>query len=80
VRGKNASVGIQFGWQGVRDEAPATLFDKIISGEIPAAIVKQDDKILAFKDITPAAPAHILVDPQGPKWSHEYSQSPARAH
>ncbi len=49
---------------GVRDEAPATLFDKIISGEIPAAIVKQDDKILAFKDITPAAPAHILVIPK----------------
>ena len=49
---------------GVRDEAPATLFDKIISGEIPAAIVKQDDKILAFKDINPAAPAHILVIPK----------------
>lgn len=49
---------------GVRDEAPATLFDKIISGEVPAAIVKQDDKILAFKDINPAAPAHILVIPK----------------
>ena len=49
---------------GVRDEAPATLFDKIISGEIPAAIVKQDDKVLAFKDIKPAAPAHILVIPK----------------
>ncbi len=49
---------------GVRDEAPATLFDKIISGEIPAAIVKQDDKVLAFKDINPAAPAHILVIPK----------------
>jgi diadenosine tetraphosphate (Ap4A) HIT family hydrolase len=49
---------------GVRDEAPATLFDKIISGEIPASIVKQDEHVLAFKDIYPAAPVHILVIPK----------------
>jgi diadenosine tetraphosphate (Ap4A) HIT family hydrolase len=49
---------------GVRDEAPATLFDKIIAGEIPAAIVKEDDKIMAFKDINPAAPAHVLIIPK----------------
>ena len=49
---------------GVRDEAPATLFDKIISGEIPATIVKQDEHVLAFKDIYPAAPVHILVIPK----------------
>lgn len=49
---------------GVRDEAPATLFDKIIAGEIPAAVVKEDNKILAFKDINPAAPAHIIVIPK----------------
>ena len=49
---------------GVRDEAPGTIFDKIISGEIPAAIVKQDDHVLAFKDIHPSAPAHILVIPK----------------
>ena len=48
----------------MRDEAPATLFDKILSGEIPAAVVKQDDKVFAFKDISPAAPAHILVIPK----------------
>ena len=49
---------------GQRDEAPATIFDKIIAGEIPATIVKEDDHILAFKDINPVAPAHILVIPK----------------
>ena len=49
---------------GLRDNAPATLFDKIIAGEIPAAIVKQDDHLLAFKDINPLAPAHVLVIPK----------------
>jgi diadenosine tetraphosphate (Ap4A) HIT family hydrolase len=49
---------------GVRDEEPSTLFDKIIAGEIPATVVKEDDKILAFKDINPAAPAHVLVIPK----------------
>jgi histidine triad (HIT) family protein len=49
---------------GARDEEPATLFDKIVAGEIPATVVKEDDKILAFKDINPAAPAHVLVIPK----------------
>ena len=49
---------------GLRDTAPGTLFDKIISGDIPATIVKQDDHILAFKDINPLAPAHMLVIPK----------------
>jgi diadenosine tetraphosphate (Ap4A) HIT family hydrolase/glutathione S-transferase len=49
---------------GVRDEEPATLFDKILAGDIPADIVRQDDKIFAFKDINPAAPAHVLIIPK----------------
>ena len=49
---------------GVRDTEPGTIFDKILAGEIPATIVKEDDKILAFKDINPAAPAHVLVIPK----------------
>ena len=49
---------------GKTDTAPGTLFDKIIAGEIPASIVKEDDHILAFKDINPMAPAHILVIPK----------------
>jgi histidine triad (HIT) family protein len=49
---------------GVRDAEPETIFDKIVSGEIPVTIVKEDDKILAFKDINPAAPSHVLVIPK----------------
>ena len=39
------------------------LFEKIIAREIPADIVYEDDLILAFRDINPAAPTHILVIP-----------------
>lgn len=49
---------------GLRDEAPGTIFDKIINGDIPSSIVHDDDDILAFKDINPAAPAHILIIPK----------------
>jgi len=49
---------------GVRDTEPETIFDKIIAGEIPATIVKEDDHILAFRDINPAAPAHVLIIPK----------------
>jgi diadenosine tetraphosphate (Ap4A) HIT family hydrolase/glutathione S-transferase len=49
---------------GVRDTDPPTFFEKIIAGEVPAAIVKEDDRILAFKDINPAAPAHVLIIPK----------------
>ena len=40
------------------------LFCKIISGEIPSTKVYEDDKILAFRDIAPMAPTHILVIPK----------------
>ncbi len=43
-----------------------TLFSKIIKREIPAEIVYEDDKCLAFKDIHPQAPVHILVIPKKP--------------
>jgi histidine triad (HIT) family protein len=49
---------------GARDDAPETLFDKILSGEISATVVKETDRGLAFKDINPAAPAHVLVIPK----------------
>lgn len=49
---------------GQRDTDPDTLFDKIIAGEIPATVVKEDDKIMAFKDINPAGPVHVLVIPK----------------
>ena len=40
------------------------LFCKIIKGEIPSAKVYEDDEILAFRDIEPMAPVHILVIPK----------------
>ena len=40
------------------------LFCKIISGDIPSTKVYEDDKILAFRDINPMAPTHILVVPK----------------
>ena len=42
----------------------ATIFTKIINREIPAEIVYENDKVLAFKDINPQAPVHILVVPK----------------
>ncbi|MBT9314121.1 histidine triad nucleotide-binding protein [Leptothoe spongobia] len=43
-----------------------TIFGKIIRKEIPADIVYEDDLCLAFRDITPQAPTHILVIPKKP--------------
>lgn len=40
------------------------LFCKIIKGEIPSTKVYEDDKVLAFRDINPMAPTHILVIPK----------------
>lgn len=40
------------------------LFCKIIKGEIPSTKVYEDDEILAFRDINPQAPVHILVIPK----------------
>jgi histidine triad (HIT) family protein len=42
----------------------ATIFSKIISKEIPADIVYETDNVLAFKDIKPQAPIHILIIPK----------------
>ncbi len=41
-----------------------TIFSKIIRKEIPATIVYESDKVLAFRDIYPKAPVHILVIPK----------------
>ena len=41
-----------------------TIFDKIISKEISSEIVYEDDNYLAFKDINPQAPIHILIIPK----------------
>ncbi len=41
-----------------------TIFTKIINKEIPADIVYEDDRCLAFRDINPRAPVHILIIPK----------------
>lgn len=41
-----------------------TIFDKIISKQIPADIIYEDDRCLAFNDISPQAPVHFLVIPK----------------
>lgn len=43
---------------------PDTLFDRIIRREIPADIVYEDDDVLAFRDINPQAPVHVLFVPK----------------
>ena len=42
----------------------STIFSKIIAREIPAEIVYETDEILAFKDVHPQAPTHILIIPK----------------
>jgi histidine triad (HIT) family protein len=43
-----------------------TIFARIIRGEIPARIVHDDDRCLAFHDVAPQAPVHVLVIPKRP--------------
>ncbi len=43
-----------------------TIFSKIINREIPADIVYEDELCLAFRDVNPQAPVHILVIPKKP--------------
>lgn len=44
-------------------EAPC-LFCQIIAGELPANVVYQDDRVIAFTDVNPQAPTHVLVVPR----------------
>ncbi len=45
---------------------PETIFSKIINGEIPADIVYEDELCIAFRDVNPQAPVHILLIPRHP--------------
>ena len=40
------------------------IFCKIVEGELPAKVVYEDDKIMAFHDINPQAPVHVLIIPK----------------
>ena len=43
-----------------------TIFEKIVAREIPAKIIFEDDQCLAFHDVAPQAPTHVLVIPKKP--------------
>jgi histidine triad (HIT) family protein len=40
------------------------LFCKVVAGQVPATLVFQNDRVVAFKDITPRAPTHVLIVPK----------------
>ncbi len=44
-------------------DAESCLFCRIVRGEVPATIVHRDDDVVAFRDINPQAPTHVLVIP-----------------
>jgi histidine triad (HIT) family protein len=48
-----------------------TIFAKIINKEIPADIVYEDDQCVAFRDIRPQAPTHVLIVPRKPIATHD---------
>ena len=55
---------IDFGSGCGQDTMEKTLFEKICDKEIPADIVYEDEQVVAFRDIAPAAPTHVLVIPR----------------
>ncbi|MBX3566250.1 MAG: histidine triad nucleotide-binding protein [Sphingomonas sp.] len=57
---------------------PSNIFAKILRGEIPSKTVYEDEFALAFHDINPQAPAHILVIPKGPyvSWDDFSAKAP----
>ncbi len=50
---------------------PTNIFAKILRGEIPCKKVYEDDHVLAFHDIAPKAPVHVLAIPKGAYVSHD---------
>ena len=48
----------------MHDVPEETVFDLILRGDIPADIVYEDDRAIAFRDINPQAPVHVLVIPR----------------
>lgn len=59
---------------------PATVFDKILSGEWPSNKVHEDEHCLAFRDIAPQAPIHIVVIPKDRNGLTQLSQAKTETH
>src|SRR3546814_21154338 len=53
------------------------LFCKIVRGEVPATVVRESARVLAFRDVAPQAPTHVLVVPKDP---HRDAPALAKAH
>ena len=53
-------------WRRAASVPGPTIFDKIISREIPADVIYEDDDAIAFRDISKQAPVHFLVIPKVP--------------
>lgn len=49
---------------GSQEQTSDTIFGAIVRGEVPADIVYEDDRCLAFRDLNPQAPVHVLVIPR----------------
>lgn len=45
------------------DTDPECLFCRIVAGDLPADVVRRDERVVAFRDIDPKAPVHVLVVP-----------------
>jgi len=60
---------------GASENDPTCLFCDIVAGRIPATIVHSDDETVAFRDVNPQAPTHMLVIPR----QHVLSASAAEA-
>ncbi len=51
------------------------IFCKIANGEIPSSKVYEDDKILAFRDLAPQAPVHVLIIPKEHiRWAYDVTE------
>lgn len=50
--------------------AEETIFGKIVSGEIPAEILVETERVIAFPDINPQAPVHLLVIPKSTEYAN----------
>jgi histidine triad (HIT) family protein len=58
---------------------PQNIFARILRGEIPAKVVFENETALAFHDVRPQAPVHILVVPKGPFMSLDHFAAEATA-
>ena len=62
--GDEQTAALEAHLRGMADSGEPTLFDKIVSGDIPADVIHEDALCMAFRDIAPQAKTHFLVIPR----------------